>query len=869
MMDLNLAIVGLSYQGRGETTTVEIFARSHSGISTVILVQGLRPWLEVARPGPPKEIPLAKNELESIEKELLSIPKVQRVEGPTEKWTDLGNKPVWRIFTSQPWDVPGVRREIDGRWIPFSSDIIFGQRLLLDRDLGPHLRAKVKPILWTEKAKKAHPELGEITEVDAKLGLISSYGGAGDYPVDLIATCELEDLEDAEVFSSPWRILSFDLETSVETGIILCAAAVIQQNNKSEIHQFNGPEIEILKELTSLVRKLDPDIITGYNIENFDLPVLFRRASALSPDGEKLAELFGWGRVPNSPKGWKRTLPNRRENNRTWRIPGRVVMDAWWEARKSLRPRRESLAAVSALIWPDDDEMRKMEVDASKMDEEWATRPETVMKYCIQDAKLPLRILEHIDAVRRAEALATVAKIPLETSVTGTTSQWIDSLVIRLADKANVAVPRSKPRRDESSIEGGYVHDVKSGLHTWVAVLDVKSMYPSIMIENNICATTRIDTHHSGSNREVDAHEAPTGARFLTNSTRLGLVPQLLIELMKARDHHKKAASMAEDHRTAAFHDRLQYSVKILMNSFYGVFASTFYRFTHPDLGASITAWARRNIKAIISGLETEGHEVIYSDTDSVFVAAPMTIRPPPQKIGGKEEEWNNAVSTLCTFGEEVAERFSNSGATLEFESGMSAFFSHGAKKRYVGQLVYPREEMLVRGYEPRRTDSFQMLTNGLESMFSEILNGNTAGAVHLARSRIEALKKGDIEVNDLVMSRSCKGKMNDDGTIDFTIDYVNPDGLPYVQAAKKRIASGLSFTPGMKVSWIVTDASSSPMIVEPWLVDEIDASPPTPDLNFYLRRVTSSWGRITEAFGWSAEDLRLGSRQVSLFSFG
>ena len=59
------------------------------------------------------------------------------------------------------------------------------------------------------------------------------------------------------------------------------------------------------------------------------------------------------------------------------------------------------------------------------------------------------------------------------------------------------------------------------------------------------------------------------------------------------------------------------------MNSFYGVFASSFYRFTDRSIGSTITAFARETTKGIISELEDEGHKVIYSDTDSVFVQIP------------------------------------------------------------------------------------------------------------------------------------------------------------------------------------------------------------------------------------------------------
>ena len=169
-------------------------------------------------------------------------------------------------------------------------------------------------------------------------------------------------------------------------------------------------------------------------------------------------------------------------------------MDAWWQARQALRPRRETLSFVATLLFPDDEEKHKMDVDASNMDQEWAERPDEVMAYCIRDAELPLDILQAIQAVRRKEAVAAVAKVPFETAANGSTSQLIDSLVIRLADKQRVAVPLTgSAEAKEGQITGGYVHDVEAGLHPWIAVLDFKSMYPSIMIGHNICYTTRVD----------------------------------------------------------------------------------------------------------------------------------------------------------------------------------------------------------------------------------------------------------------------------------------------------------------------------------------------------------------------------------------
>ena len=249
--------------------------------------------------------------------------------------------------------------------------------------------------------------------------------------------------------------------------------------------------------------------------------------------------------------------------------------------------------------------------------------------------------------------------------------------------------------------------------------------------------------------------------------------------------------------------------------------------------------------------MDEEGNAVVYSDTDSVFVSAPEE---------GKE--------ALVSFGQELASRFTKEGAELEFEKGLSVFFSHGAKKRYVGRVVWPEEELLIRGYEVRRTDSFDLLNNTMMGTFERILDGDEDGAYKHVLGLIRSVKAGEVDVADLIISRSCKGKVLKDGTVDFSAVYANPDGLPYVQAARKRIARGLQFTPGMKVSYIVTDAQKRPLTVEPWLVAETGDAPPVPDWLFYAERLARAMGRITEVYGWSDKDLLAGSRQQTFDFF-
>ena len=826
-------IVAASYQATGPSkTVVELWLRARDGHSTLLLVHGLRPFLEISLKGKDRDIP---EDIDSRLDEVRGINEVTNIASPVDKWTDLGVKPHWRVEVRQPFNVPKVRDVLKQKWEVTSADIVFPQRLLLDLDLGPH-------IAWK----------GELLPKDGDA--IRNAGGRGLYPTDQVAKCNLDDLISIPAFAAPLITFSFDLETSIESGRILCAAAVVQQNDTSNTHTFSGDEREILEGLTRLVRDSDPDIITGYNIDNFDLPKIKERMESLGNKQDKLsrAVLAGWGRIPiteESCKGGNRGPPitPNRQLNRTWALTGRCVMDAWWQARMTLRPKRETLKFVSELLFPEREDLRKMDVDASRMDEEWADRPDVVLEYCARDALLPIEILDAISATARKEALAAVGKVPLETAVIGTTSQWLDRLVIRLADRENIAIPRTKRGAKTDAITGGYVHEIEGGRYPWVAILDFKSMYPSIMITNNICHTTRID--HS--DEVSEANISPSGTKFRKKDDREGLVPRLLQDLMKQRDEHKAMMKDAKDESTRLFHDQMQSAVKVLMNTFYGVFASAFYRFTHADIGSAITAWARSNIKQIIHSLEEEGNSVVYSDTDSVFVSSPKE---------GKEE--------LIAFGHELAERFTKEGAELEFEKGLSVFFSHGAKKRYVGRVVWPEEDLLIRGYEVRRTDSFDLLNNTMMGTFEKILDGDENDAVQHVIRLIKSVKAGNAEVSDLIISRSCKGKILKDGTVDFDAVYANPDGLPYVQAARKRIARGLQFTPGMKVSYVVTDARNRPLTVEPWLVAETGDLPPEPDWLFYAERLARAMGRITEAYNWNADDLLKGSRQQTFDFF-
>ncbi|MCL6014237.1 MAG: DUF1744 domain-containing protein, partial [Candidatus Thermoplasmatota archaeon] len=545
-----------------------------------------------------------------------------------------------------------------------------------------------------------------------------------------------------------------------------------------------------------LVLEKDPDIIIGYNIDGYDLPVIEYRM-------ERYGLTLDIGR-----DGTKA----RRINGQFWRVKGRIISDVWWNVKKILKPKHETLNYVAMELLNEG----KDDVDRLNIMEEYRNRPKEVIDYCIKDADLTLRIMEKMRVVDRNMFMSTVTKLPLEDTTNGGTSNYVDSLLIRLATQRNIAVPMTASQAlKDRAIEGGHVESIGAGLYDMVIVLDFKSMYPSIIMKYNICFTTL---------SENGTIISPTGARFLDPSVRKGLIPELLQTLMDRRDQVKKLMKQAKgDERD--YLDGVQNAIKILMNTFYGVLASSFYRFTNPELGSSVTSFARNTIMGLIDKLKKKDLKVIYGDTDSVFIES------------GKKE-----LSEAIKMGNDLSREISDDlHILIEFEKIMDPFFSHGAKKRYVGKIVYPMDsagEMLVRGYEVRRTDSFDMQSELLQSVFDSLMNKDVSGARENAVDIIERLIRGDstIDISKLVISRSVKDSAS----------YANADSMANVRAARKLQERGERFIPGMKVSWIVTNSRVTPQEVEPYIDGEKFED--EPDWLYYAKRVEETVNRVFES---------------------
>ena len=773
METVELFLIEGTYRAIDDGVVLELFGRTKRGEALVARYYGFRPYFILVEP------------TEEERARLQADPQIVSVTDETT-WIGGRDRPAIRVTLRDPWRVPDYReRYRRPSEVPnvIACDIPFVHRFVYDRHLG---------LTITFEAEDEPEPIQKLYTVGRVVRVVHD------------AT---HDIRACEPFRPPLRTLSFDIENAIKERTIFTICGVARGGGRdAKSFRLSGNEREMLERFAQTVIEDDPDIITGYNIGGYDFPLLDERAKATGVGP------LGLGRDRSEP---------RDSADRLWRIHGRVVADAWWWVHRELRPKQESLQFVARTLLGDS----KLDVDRRAIREEWEKDPNRVMEYCEHDAELALRVLERLRIVDRGADMATVAHLPLEEGLNGRTSQYVDALLIPAADARQVGVPTTHRTQREAAIEGGYVHSIRPGIYGWVTVLDFKSMYPSIIISRNICFTTLSPEGTTIS---------PSGARFVAPEVRRGIIPEILKGLLADRDRFRSLGRNAATPELRQYYDGLQNAVKVLMNSFYGVLASSFYRFTDKAIGSAITAFAREAITSIISALEHEGHEVVYSDTDSVFVRSPT-----PTLEGAKQ------------FGETLAKRFSRENVTFEFQAVYESFFSHGVKKRYVGRQVWPREEVVIRGYETRRTDAFDYQSAALLEIFDRVLQGDTEGVKRRATELVQAVLDRKVPPEQLVIARAVRAEGE--------YNQATRESLPFLRVYRQLEAEGYDVIPGMRVAWIVTNSRKSPQEIEPWV--EGRRFTKEPDYAYYADRVAQTLGRVTEVFDWDATSLLRGSR--------
>jgi DNA polymerase delta subunit 1 len=301
------------------------------------------------------------------------------------------------------------------------------------------------------------------------------------------------------------------------------------------------------------VNACDPDILTGYNIANFDIPYLLNRAKALEKRTPALKRFPELGRI----KGMKCVMRDttfqssaygKRENIETT-INGRIIFDVMPYMQRNHKLSSYSLNSVSAefLGQQKEDVHHSMISDLQRGSDADRRR---LAVYCLKDSYLPMMLLSKLAVIVNYVEMARVTGVPLNYLLTRGQQIKVFSMILRKTRLEGLLIPNIAKHggAEDASYEGATVIDPKKAYYeTPVATLDFASLYPSIMQAYNLCYSTMISQEESGKLSSDMYEKSPSGHLFVRSSTKKGILPQILDELLAARKRAKKDMAAATD----------------------------------------------------------------------------------------------------------------------------------------------------------------------------------------------------------------------------------------------------------------------------------------------------------------------------------
>ena len=458
----------------------------------------------------------------------------------------------------------------------------------------------------------------------------------------------------------------------------------------------------MIEHLNDWFARNDPDIIVGWNVIQFDLRVLQKTA-----DDCATPLLLGRERTPIA---W-RAHPGK-QGYFFAPMPGRAVIDGiealraavWSFPSFSLENVAQALLGEGKDIGDEYDKMAEIERRFQQ------DKPALAL-YNIRDCELVLRIFEKTRLLQFAMERAHTTGLQID-HFGGSIAAFSHHYLPRMHRMGYVA-PNVGDVQGKSS-PGGYVMDSKPGFYDSVVVLDYKSLYPSIIRTFLVDPVGLAEGQHAASPERLI--HGPRGTRF---SREKHCLPEIVTTLWRARDEAKRAKN-----------EPLSQALKLVMNSFAGVLGASECRFFNPDLISAITLRGHAMVKATRDWVEQRGYEVIYGDTDSIFIWLKRThTNDEAHAVAAELARDINAWWTQTLRDEQDLESF----LEIEFDTHYKKFFMPtirgsdiGSKKRYAGLSVDAAgtEAMVYRGLEMARSDWTLLARQFQEGLLSRVFQG-------------------------------------------------------------------------------------------------------------------------------------------------
>ena len=570
------------------------------------------------------------------------------------------------------------------------------------------------------------------------------------------------------------------------------------------IVQSYGTEKELIKGYCMKLKKTDPDVLVGHNIFGFDNKYLWDRAEMLGATSYFSTANRILGRKPSFREISMKSSAYGDNTYGLINLEGRVQIDTYRAIQREHKLESYSLKSVSQLFLNDD--MNKLDLSPREIFEKFEKTAEDraeIATYCVRDCELCNHLVHKLDILTSNIGMANVSCVPLSYLFVRGQSIKTQSQVAQECLKSGLIMKDIfRGDREKVPYEGAKVIDPIVGLHIdEVTVLDFNSLYPSVMISENISPDTLVMdkkymdlpnyTYNEIKYRNPETLIEHTSVFATNNEHELGVLPRTLQKLLKARKDTRVLIKTETDPFRKKMLNSLQLAYKVSANSIYGALGADISAVYSPESAAAVTSKGRESLMNSAEDAKKliKGTKIVYGDTDSIFITFPV-----PGDIMSKKDRIRYCIDKGVWLGEEISKSL-KSPMNLEYEKVLTPFILF-SRKRYVGNLYEHDPEKYVRksmGIVTKRRDNAPLTKFIYTGLLDILLDGSGAYGDHdMAIREAKSFFSG---VMERLLSNNIEKRMM---TITKTLNsnYKFPDRIAHNVLAQRMRARGDPNTP-------------------------------------------------------------------------
>jgi DNA polymerase I len=783
-------LLDINYEMKENTPELWIWGIDKNGKRVLIIDRNFTPYFYLVL----EEEKNPKTIIETIHSKKTEYPYLVKLEEANKRFFGKPVKAI-KVFVKNPDVIPKYSKDfkkLEGVKDCLEDDIRFSMRYLIDNN--------VVPCSW-------HEIEVEETENRYKVKADKVYL-AKSFP----KTVEKTELPQLRILAFSTIAYSPKGSPKPEKNPVVIISTATNTGEEKQFTAKTNDDKTLLASFIKYTQDFDPDIIAGYDINRKDWPYLLTRCHSL---GMKLS-VDRAGTEPHTSVYGHMSLT------------GRANIDFYYFADELPEVKVKTLENVADFL-----EVMKIEKSTLIEDVEFASywndtkKRSTLLKFSMENAMSTMGVADAM--LDFAMQLSDLVGLPLDHVGAAAVGFRVEWYLIRQAYRIGELIPR-RVERPYIPYAGSIVLEPKSGIHENVVVLDFKSMYPNIMIAQNLSPDTFVASSETEPTCGVN-NTPEVGHKFRKEPP--GFYKEVLLNLLTARDEIKSKLRNLNP-KSVEYHilDARQKAVKVIANASYGYTGWIGARWYIKPIAEAATAWGRHVISSAIDLAKKKNLDVVYGDTDSIF------IKYDPKK-----------VEKLC---QEIYQKL---GLEIKPDKTYVRILFTEAKKRYCGLL--PDGKLDIVGLEVVRGDWASAAKNVQEKVLDIVLKEKSPEkAVKFVRQHISDLREKKVLYKDLVIWKTLTKPVEE-----YAVK------APHVEAAKKLMKEGWNMGVGDKIGYVITTGVGRLYEkAKPYVL----ASYAEVDIDYYIRnQIVPAATRILTLFGIDENAFLPAKEKRSFLDFG